>query len=283
MNSDREPHKTPPSPQWQHYELWNKIRNLIYALPNYFDTEIFVRGIDVPDLYAIGGVFSAAIESNLVELLNTTRNIWDSKNEYSNFSFQRQSQTFPDVLLTDLYDKDNIILGIELKAWYALSKENEPSFRFKIDPESCSQADLLVVFPWILSDITVGKPKLLPPYIELAKYVAECRNFYWTKNREDTKRSGEVIRPDKQYRVPYPAAKQDASDKALEDGGGNFGRIARSGQGNLMDSYLNEIRNIVWLGIKIKHWIQIFKAIAEGREDTKIESRLNKVLRNLNE
>ncbi|MBP0020728.1 MAG: hypothetical protein J7647_24625 [Cyanobacteria bacterium SBLK] len=88
---------------------------------------------------------------------------------------------------------------------------------------------------------------------------------------------------DKQYRIPYPSAKQDASDKALEDGGGNFGRIARSGQGNLMDSYLHEIRNIVWLGIKIKYWIQIFKAIAEGREDAKIESRLNKVLTNLDE
>jgi hypothetical protein len=278
--SSNAPLKNPPPNQWEHYGLWDRINRLIYALPNYFETEIIVRGINVPDLYSIGGVFSAAIESNLVDLLNRTRNIWDPNNSYSNFAFQRQAQTFPDVLFIDS-EGENILFGIELKAWYALSKENEPSFRFKIDPDACSDADLLVVFPWLLSDVTVGKPKLLNPYVELAKYVAECRNFNWKQNRENVGKTGEIIRPDEQYRKPYPSAKQNASDKAVDDGGGNFGRIARSGQGNLMEDYLNHVRDIDWLGIKIKYWIQIFKTLAEGRDEQRIEADLSRVLKDV--
>lgn len=274
------PNRKSPAPEWEHYELWDKITKIIYTLPNYFETEIFIRGINVPDLYSIGGVFSAAIESNLVELLNKTRNIWDLNNYYSNFYFLRQAQTFPDVLLIDVSNPKNVLLGIELKAWYVLSKEGEPSFRFKIDPDACSEADLLVVFPWLLSDVTVGRPKLLPPYIELAKYVAESRNFYWQENRKKEGKNGEIKRPELQYRRPFPLAKQNASDQAIDDKGGNFGRIARSGQGNLMETYLSEIRNIEWLGIKLKYWIQILKTLAEGRDEQTIESSLSKVLNN---
>jgi hypothetical protein len=283
MTSEQTPIKNPPSEEWEHYNLWIKVKQLIYTLPNYFDTEIYVQGINVPELYAIGGVFSAAIESSLVDLLNKTRNIWDQENIYYNFTFQRQAQTFPDVLFIDLYDKNNILFGIELKAWYALSKESEPSFRFKIDPDACSNADLLVVFPWLLKDITIGKPQLLPPYVELAKYVAECRNFYWQKTRENSGKRGEITRPKEENRRPFPLAKQNASDSAIDDRGGNFGRIARSGQGNLMENYLIEIKNIDWLGIKIKYWILIFKTIAEGRDEQIIDSQLTKVLDNLTE
>lgn len=278
MSSVQHPQKNPPTDSWEHYDLWMRIKKLIYALPNYFETEIVVKGINAPDLYSIGGVFSTAIESSLVEVLNKTRNIWDADNSYSTFAFQRQSQTFPDVLFVDLLNKDNIIFGIELKAWYALSKESEPSFRFKIDPEACASADLLVVFPWLLSEVTAGKPTLLPPYVELARYAAECRNYYWAESRIRSSRNSTIKRPEEIYRRPYPRAKENASDSAEDDRGNNFGRIARSGQGNLLESYLDEIENLDCLGIKIKYWVKIFKAIAEGRDADRIDSDLDRAL-----
>jgi hypothetical protein len=71
----------------------------------------------------------------------------------------------------------DILFGI--KSWYTLSKEGEPSFRYQITPAACADADLLVIVPWILSDVVSGSPKLFQPWIESARYVAEHHNFYW--------------------------------------------------------------------------------------------------------
>jgi hypothetical protein len=275
------PQKKPPSSSWEYYQLWLKIEKIFYALPNYFESEIIVKGVNPTDLYAVGSLFSTAIESSLVDVLNKTRNVWDINNNHPAFTFKRQSQTFPDVLLVDASDENRVIFGIELKAWYALSKEGEPSFRFKIDPDSCADSDLLVVVPWLLSEVTSGKPKLLAPFVELAKYAAECRNYYWALSRTEAGKNSTINRPNIHYRKPYPSAKEKASDSAQEDAGNNFGRIARSGQGNLLNDYLYKIQNLEYLGIKIKHWIKIFKAVAEGRNDEQIESALDRVLKDV--
>ena len=39
------------------------------------------------------------------------------------------------------------LLGIELKGWYVLSKEGEPSGRYKVTPAACAPQDLLVIVP----------------------------------------------------------------------------------------------------------------------------------------
>jgi len=277
-NSQQPPQRKYPNSSWEYYDLWLTIQKILYALPNYFESEIVVKGVNPTDLYAVGSLFSTAIESSLVNVLNKTRNVWDVNNVYPAFTFKRQAQTFPDVLLVDASNRNSIRFGIELKAWYALSKEGEPSFRFKIDPDSCADADLLVVVPWLLSEVTSGKPVLLPPFVELAKYAAECRNYYWAESRLKVGKNSTINRPASQYRKSYPAAKEKASDSAQEDAGNNFGRISRSGQGNLLNDYLDEIHNQEYLGIKIKHWIKIFKALAEGRNDEQIDSALDKVL-----
>lgn len=270
--------KKTPDPTWEYFELWTKINEIIRTLPNFFQSEIRIKGVNATDIYSVGSLFSSAIESSLVEGLNKMRNIWDAQNQYLSFAFKRQSQTFPDVLLVDLINKENPIFGIELKAWYVLSKEEEPSFRFKIDPDACAEADLLVVFPWLLSDVISGTPVLLPPFVELAKYAAEKRNYYWEQSRIAVGKNPNIKRPDQEFRKPYPDAKKDASDSAEDDKGNNFGRVARTGQGSILGNYLDEILHQYYLGIKIKHWTKIFKSIAEGRDDDKIEAALDRVL-----
>jgi hypothetical protein len=271
------PQRMPPDQKWQYFELWETINKLIRVLPNYFNSDIVIKGVDVTDLYSVGALFSTAIESNLVDGLNRTRNLWDADNKYLSLAFKRQSQTFPDVLLVDSLE-NKIIFGIELKAWYALSKEGEPSFRFKIDPDACDKPDLLVVFPWLLSDVTAGKPVLLSPFVELAKYAAQMRNYNWQRYRTDKGEDPTIKRPNEQYRHPYPKAKQKSSDSSVNDQGNNFGRIARPGQGGLLDNYLAEILNIYYLGIKLKHWSKIFKSIADGSSDEQINTALDRVL-----
>ncbi|MBK6505080.1 MAG: hypothetical protein IPG02_05290 [Ignavibacteria bacterium] len=164
-----------------------------------------------------------------------------------------------------------------MKAWYVFSKESEPSFRYTIDPDSCNVQDLLVVTPWFLSDVLSGNPLLLFPYIELAKYGAEFRNFHWSNSRNSSgNRSSNIIRPPESFRHPYPRSKEEASDKAEHDKGNNFGRIARSG---ILDNYLSSIKKIDYLGIKISHWMKIFKAMSENKTMQEIDIQLETILR----
>lgn len=269
-----EPEKILPNEDWEHFAVWREVYDLLEAIPNYFNSEIIIKGLNVTDIYSVGNLFSAVIESQIVEMLNELRNIWDSENDYSNYSFVRQAQTFPDVLFVNVKNND-VLFGIELKAWYAFSKESEPSFRFTIDPDACAIPDLLVVIPWLLSEVVSGKPKLLFPYIESSKYAAEFRNYYWMKSRESSTRSTNIIRPSEEIRRPYPQSKVEASNKAENDNGSNFGRIARAG---LLDEYLMKIKGVDYLGIKVSHWMKFFKAMSENKTSEEIDNQLDKIL-----
>ena len=145
-------------------------------------------------------------------------------------------------------------------------------FEMTITPQACAPADLLVVIPWILSDVISGKPKLLRPYVELARYAAEYRNYYWQKSRTEQGKTSTIRRPPDENCHPYPSSKQEASDEAEDDKGGNFGRIARAG---ILDEYINSLKEQDYLGIKIMHWIAFFKAIAETRADVEIDRKLS--------
>lgn len=266
------PKKSEPSREWIHYPVWNRVRDAIYSLPNYFETDLVIKGVNVTELFSVGSLFSSVVESQVVAILNSLRNLWDPDNKYAEYAFIRQSQTFPDVLLASLRKKGDILFGIELKSWYVLSKEGEPSFRYTITPEACAEPDLLVTIPWMLSDVISGSPKLLSPYMESARYVAEYRNYYWERSRIASGKDPTIRRPPKKNRRPYPDSKQEASDEAQDDKGRNFGRIARAG---ILDEYVESIKNLEYLGIKIRHWIAFFKAMVETKKDEEIEQRVS--------
>jgi hypothetical protein len=108
--------------------MWERVNALFYSLPNHFETELIVKGINVTEIFSVGSAFAAVVDSQVVTILNRLRNLWDPDNEYSNYAFVRQSQTFPDVLLRNLQDERDVLFGIELKSWYVLSKEGNQVF-----------------------------------------------------------------------------------------------------------------------------------------------------------
>jgi hypothetical protein len=277
MRTDNlEPTRQPPETTWEHIAVWQKVHDLIESLPNYFKSEVLIKGVNVTDIYSVGHLFSTIIETQIVDMLNKLRNVWDTDNQYSNYSFVRQSQTFPDILLINTQKSDDIIFGIELKAWYVFSKESEPSFRFTVDPDACGKPDLLVVIPWFLSEVISGTPNLMIPYIELGKYAAEYRNYHWICSRETSNtRSAGIIRPPQERRHPYPQSKLESSDKAENDKGNNFGRIARAG---LLDEYLSKIKLMDYLGIRVVHWMKFFKAMSENKTSAEIDKQLETIL-----
>jgi hypothetical protein len=252
MEAQNEPTETEPSTDWEHRALYDRVRDAINALPSYFESDISIRGVDAEDLFSLNSLLGTAIENSVVETLNNIRSVWDPNGEYDDCSFIRQPQTFPDVLFVRHSGGDIIpIMGIELKSWYLLAKEKEPSGRYKVTPAACAPQDLFVVFTWSLNDVISGKPELHQPYVASAKYASEYVDYYWQVLR-DTDKNRSINRPSGVG--PYPASKVDKiQDRPEEPAGDNYGRFSRSG---MMDEYVKNMLRKKLYGITSKRWIK---------------------------
>lgn len=251
-----------PDDAWPHKKLYENVKKTLYALPEEFSTSLRISDFRATDLFTLNTALGASIEDAVVTGLNGLREVWDPDGEYPLYRFQRQSQAFPDVrLVATSPGLETPLMGIELKGWFALSKEGEPTFRYTITPGACAPADLLVVFPWVLSDVIAGSPRLLSPFVGEARYAAELRNHYWQYTRVvKGKAASRAIIP-AQHRTPYPAVKTDqCSDRAEGDGGGNFGRVARYG---LLDDFVRSTRIQEVSGIPVAAWLSFFRVFGD--------------------
>lgn len=263
-----EPTRTggPPS-TWEHIELYENVKDAIYSLPERFRSDLSLKGILTTDLYTLASALGASIEQSVVDNLNLLRTVWDKDDEYHAYQFIRQPQVFPDVRLEN--KAGDILMGIELKGWFALAKEGEPSFRYSVSPNTCAPADLLVVFPWILNEVVSGVPKLLSPYVEEAKYAAEQRNYYWQVLRGRTGDDAEIFFAD--TNVPYPKKSDRFNDTPKKDSGKNFGRVSRS---KIMDDFITGMMKQPISGIPLIAWHKFIKIFSDQQTEENIEKIL---------
>jgi len=263
-----------PDALWPHRRLYESVIDALHVLPGRFQTALRIAGISATDLFTLNTPLGAAIEGSVVENLNALRELWDPNGDYEHYSFVRQAQVFPDVLLQTtapgISDENRILMGIELKGWFILAKEGEPSFRYKASPSVCMPQDLLVVFPWTLDEVISGTPRLLQPFVEEARYAAEHRNYYWQVTRGVTGLDAEVI-PAPSH-TSYPSKKDKFNDEARKDKGSNFGRVARGG---LMTQFISMIVELPTSGIPAKHWQSFLKIFSEGVPDETVIKRLS--------
>ena len=250
-----------PPANWPHRKLYENVVKTLYALPEEFSTSLRISDFRATDIFTLNSALGASIEDAVVNGLNGLREVWDPEGKYALYRFERQAQAFPDVrLVTEAPDEEPILMGIELKGWFALSKEGEPTFRYTITPAACAPADLLVVYPWVLSDVVAGAPKLLRPFVGEARYAAELRNYYWQKMRAERGGNGNITTAT--HQTPYPAVKTDqCSDRAEDDGGGNFGRIARYG---LLDEFVASVKKQEVSGIPVLAWLTFFRIFSDN-------------------
>ncbi len=266
-----------PDASWPHRDLYERVVEALHALPARFRTELKIAGISATDLFTLNTPLGAAIEASVVENLNLLRELWDPDEEYEIYSFLRQAQVFPDVLLTTtapgVPDEERVLMGIELKGWFILSKEGEPSFRYKASANVCAPQDLLVVFPWGLNEVISGSPRLLRPFVEEAKYAAEHRNYYWEHMRAGVQGDAALVDLSP-IAAPYPAKSQKFNDVPRVDKGSNFGRVARGG---LMSDFITELMSVQVSGIQAKYWQNFLHIFSEGASADEIERRLSRM------
>ena len=197
--------------RWQHYELWLGVQRALYACPDRFSTPTSIEGLMATDIFTLNTTLAATIEEAVVKTLNDLRPVWDPKDDYPTYAFVRQPQTFPDVVLRQRDNGEDVLLGIELKGWYLLAKEKVPTYRFTVTETACNPQDLLVVVPWVLSNILAGSPVLFRPFVESTLYCARKRNHYWLHEREVRDDPGEIRSPSGV--APYPASKSNIADQ----------------------------------------------------------------------
>jgi hypothetical protein len=226
------------------------VREALFALPGRFSSELNVQGVPIPDLHTLNAALGASIEVQTVEWLNQLRPLWDPDSRWLGYRFVRQPQRFPDVVLqaTSAAANPLILLGIELKGWYVLAKEREPSFRYRVTAAVPTSSDLLCVMPWALDNVISGSPRLFPPYIVGARYAAAYRNYWWQHVRAP-KGSADIRLS--AVTTPYPQRGEAISDQAVSDDGGNFGRYSRTG---LMDDYFTETDALELKGVPVADW-----------------------------
>lgn len=231
-----------------------RVKEALLALPGYFNSSTNIEGINATDLFALNTMLGATIEVQVVHTLNRIRDVWDPDDDWPLHRFERQAQTFPDVLLRRRLDSGDfdVALGIELKGWYVLAKEAEPSFRYTVTPAACTQWDLLAVIPWHLSNVVSGIPRVDSPGLWSARHAAEYRNYWWEQIR-DTQADRAIMSPE--VAAPYRQRK-NTSDKPAYDGGSNFGRIARVG---IMNDWIADTLSRPLAGIPTKSWIEFLK------------------------
>ncbi len=255
---------------WDHLELFKAVRKTLFALPAYFKSDLHITGALASDLYTFNAALGASIEGQIVEALNELRESWDADRKYQLYSFARQSQKFPDVVLRSFSPGKGIeiLMGIELKGWFVLAKEEEPTFRYKVTPAVCAPWDLLAVYPWGLSEVISGRPQLLKPFVTSARYAAESRNWYWQHAKSGSGNKDITLSKANRF---YPSKREHISDIPASDSGKNFGRVARYG---IMNKFTEEVSRETLSGIPIEAWQKFLAIFSEGREDPTIATKL---------
>jgi len=260
--------------KWNHLELYKAVYETLFALPAYFKSSLNITGVLATDLYTFNAALGATIENQIVESLNELREAWDPENKYRLYRFLRQAQRFPDVILRSSSPggEAEVLMGIELKGWYALAKEREPSFRYTVTPAVCAPWDLLAVYPWALSEVISGQPQLFQPYVVSARYAAEYRNWMWQHGMRSGGNKNISVSTVNRF---YPAKSDMISDQPASDSGGNFGRIART---RIMDEYMAGLKREKLSGIPLDAWQRFLSSFREDRTAESIARELDRLV-----
>jgi hypothetical protein len=275
LNTTSTPPRPKPPPDPDPDTLAGRVFAALYALPPQFQSDLDISGVRATDLFTFNASLGATIEEQVVDALNSLRSsTWDQDEQHAQYRFVRQPQTFPDVILRAAAPgvTPEILLGVELKGWYVLAKEREPSFRYRVTPAVCAPHDFLVVFPWALSRVISGSPELFTPYVVNARYAAEYRNWHWKHMVRGGAPEGEIRVSEVAHH--YPSKVEEISDEAVNDRGGNFGRFARTG---LMDDFVEELFHDDLAGIPLDAWQRFLKLFGEQTPVERIYRELDRM------
>lgn len=197
----------------------NELRDGILAVEGaVLDDFRFPLPGDLKDLSKAAPLVSGTIEDRIPDLLNRVRtSTWDADAHYLAYEWRKSPIGFPDILLVERADPDNVLFEIEAKSWYVLASDPLTA-RFLTDPQAITPGTLVVIVAWLFDGVVSGSPKLLRIHIDDAAHLAAVRDAAWVaidaqhrvvpasnppgtpRNQRQTQARGEMQRPDGTWR-----------------------------------------------------------------------------------
>ena len=245
--------------------LHRRVCRALRAVPGIYSSGLRLDGVPATDLCGAQALIASGVEREVRDCLNRLRHIWDPDGDYADCEFVRFPESFPDVRL--MRDGEPII-GVELKTWYLLAKEGEPTCRFKASVNACSDADILCIYPWCWSEVIVGSPRLFTPWIARAREVAEIRNDAWDGKVHIARTT------------PYPPARSRCCDTpVLNPESTSWGRVARIP--GLMRDWVDATLETQLSGIPARYWLAFLSLFKEAAQASAIKRGLERISRDV--
>lgn len=213
---------------------------------------------DLKDLPKAAALVSGVVEDRLPELLNRVRSTtWDRDDSLHAYEFRKFPIGFPDVLLVERADPENIVFEIEAKSWYALSSDALTA-RFETATSVIRPGTLIVIVAWILDGVVSGSPRFLRVLIDDAHRLAVARDQAWASL--ETRR---VRQPSNPPGTPRNLLVTKTSAETLRDGNWvaeseNFGKLERLHDGAISD-FAGDVADLVAAGKTLRQWRRFIK------------------------
>ena len=213
------------------------------------------------DVSKAAALVSGIIEDRVPELLNRVRaTTWDEDGALHAYEFRKFPIGFPDVLLVERANPDNVLFELEAKSWYILSTDPLTS-RFETSPDVIRAGTLIVVVAWMLDGVVSGSPVLLRIHVDDAERLASARDQKWEGIGPATHR---VVQPKNPPGTPRSLIQTQARGEILRAGrwvkdADNYGKLER-----LYDPELQQFRDGVWslvaAGKTLREWRTFIRA-----------------------
>jgi len=217
---------------------------------------------DLRDIAKAAALVSGIVEDRIPALLNSVRErTWDEDGSLQDYEFRRFTIGFPDILLVERANPDNVIFQLEAKSWYILSADSLTA-RFETSPVVMTSGTVIAVVAWLLDGVVSGSPKLLRIFTDDALRLASVRDSAWESIGNGTHR---VVHPDSLPGTLRNQLQTLARGEILRPNGewakdaDNYGKLDR-----LYDDRLKEFKDDVFslraAGKTLKDWHRFFAA-----------------------
>jgi hypothetical protein len=195
---------------------------------------------DLRDISKAAALISGVVEDRIPEMLNRVRSTtWDEDGRLGAYEFRRFTIGFPDILLVERANPDNVLFEIEAKSWYILSRDALTA-RFLTSSKFINPGTLVIIVGWMLDGVVSGSPALMRIHVADAAELAKQRDAQWTDVGEDHR----VQEPDNAPDTPRNLTRTQVdgeirgSDGKWRKNSDNFGKLDR-----IPDSELRAFRD----------------------------------------
>lgn len=134
---------------------------------------------DLKDISKAAALISGVVEDRIPEMLNRVRSTtWDEDGKLGAYEFRRFTIGFPDILLVERANPENVLFEIEAKSWYVLSRDALTA-RFLTSSTFINDGTLVIIVGWMLDGVVSGSPVLLRIHVANAEELAKQRDAQW--------------------------------------------------------------------------------------------------------